>query len=68
MCSSLAVISGMTGYWASSMFSSGALMESSYAVAAVGLATFAVLQRQTSSAAELPATEAWAGTTSQSLA
>jgi len=45
-CVSLAVVAGLSGYWTASMFSSGALMESSYACAAAGLASALVLQHQ----------------------
>ncbi|HAY79800.1 MAG TPA: hypothetical protein DCY79_08340 [Planctomycetaceae bacterium] len=44
-CAYLGVSSGIIGYWVSSMFSSGALFESSYACAAAGLAAIAVMQR-----------------------
>jgi len=43
---SLSTLSGIVGYWAASMFSSGALLESPYACAAVGIAGAAVWQRQ----------------------
>lgn len=41
-CVSLAVFPGLVGYMASSMFSSGALLESSYALAVAGLAADSV--------------------------
>lgn len=41
----LTAAAGLSGYWLSSMFSSGALLESSYTIAALGLSAFAVLQR-----------------------
>ena len=44
-CVSLAVTSGIVGYWVASAFSSGALLEASYASASAGLAAIAVSQR-----------------------
>ena len=41
-CSALAAFTGLFGYMVSSIFSSGALLESSYAVAVLGLATMRV--------------------------
>lgn len=41
----LTAAAGLAGYWLSSMFSSGALMESSYVIAALGLSASVVLQR-----------------------
>ncbi|WP_197531536.1 O-antigen ligase family protein [Posidoniimonas corsicana] len=41
-CASLAVVPGLVGYWTSSMFSSGALSESSYACAVVGVCATAI--------------------------
>lgn len=38
----LAVIAGQIGFWASSMFSSGALIESTYVCSAIGVATICV--------------------------
>lgn len=48
-CVSLAVLSGLIGYWTASMFSSGALMESSYACAAIGISTQAILTNEADS-------------------
>lgn len=41
----LAVFAGLPGYIAASMFSSGALLESSYALASIGLAAWVVAKR-----------------------
>ena len=41
-CAALASTSGLVGYWVASMFSSGALFESSYICASVGLAAVAI--------------------------
>lgn len=42
----LGVSSGIIGYWVSSMFSSGALLESSYVLAAIGLASISIRIQQ----------------------
>ena len=43
--SSLAVVCGVPGYWVASMFSSGALLESSYLLVAIGCVTLQVHAR-----------------------
>ena len=43
--STLAVVCGIPGYWLSSMFSSGALLESSYLLVAIGGVALQVYQR-----------------------
>lgn len=42
----LAVVCGVPGYWAGSMFSSGALLESSYLLIGIGSATLLTYQRE----------------------
>lgn len=53
----LAILCGIPGYWAGSMFSSGALIEAPYMLVAVGIASAAVHQRQRFEAAHVPLIE-----------
>ncbi len=48
--SCLAVVCGVPGYWGASMFSSGALLESSYLLVAIGGAALQIHRRQSNSA------------------
>ncbi len=50
--SCLAVICGVPGYWAASMFSSGAVLESSYLLVSIGGAALMIHQRQEQFAAK----------------
>ena len=44
-CAMLAVLAGQIGYWAASMFSSGALIESTYLITATGAAALSIHTR-----------------------
>lgn len=54
---SMGVLCGLPGFWLSSMFSSGALIESSYVATIIGAATLAILRRQQEHADDMHAAQ-----------